>query len=406
VATPALADGSVFAGAAPRGGVPAALAEKVADALAASFSDQGVVSLAGGGGGGNTPRGDSAEQLERLLDDARGRYLEGNFAGAIKQAQTASKRFEEGAAFEANEAAWKVWSELMLVRALALGKNGKAREADRVLGALAAARPGYVPDPGLAPPKFASRYQQILAGLQNKKVSLKATSRPAGATVIVDGVEVGVTPWETSEALPGGHFVSLRLGDERHDEALKVTGKGAEVRAELGDPRREAAARVVDELSRGVQEAALVGAATDLGDDVLLGVIEPADGAFVLLVGHVRGGALISVTGARAREDLTDLATVANNLALTSFESDVDSWLDEGEPAEARTRFLGSPGASNGGDGGGGEEGGNLGLILGVTAGVVGAVVVAAAVTTGVVLYLNRPPNPGGIDVVVDASNL
>lgn len=400
----ALAEGSVFAGAAPRGGVPTALADKVARELAASFSEQGVVSLVGEGGS-SAGRGDNAEQLRRLLDDARGRYLEGNFDGAIAQSEKAVERFEQGAAFEAESAAWDVWCELMLVRALALNKSGRSRDADRVLGALAAVRPDYVPDPGLAPPKFASRYQKILGGLQKKTHSLKVTTRPAGATVLVDGVEVGVTPHTATGLLAGRHFVSLRLGGERHDEALMVRGGDAEVRADLGDPRRKDAARLLSELAGGVTEPALAGGAADLSEDVLLAVVEPGDAGFDLLVGHVRQGALVAVTGARVQEDFADLQTVAGNLALTAWESESDTWLDGSDAAELRTRFLAADGATVDGAGGD-DEGGGLGVILGVTAGVVGVVAVAAAVTTGVVLYLNRPPNPGGIDVVVDASQL
>jgi len=410
-AFPALAAESVFAGAASRGGVAPALADKVAEALADSFADQGVVPLLGSASADGATGGDSAEQITRLLDDTRGRYLEGDFDGAISQAERASKRFEESAAFDTDDGSWKAWTEVMLVRALALSKSGKKKAADKVLSALASVRPDYIPDPGLAPPKFASRYQELLAERQKLKLKLSATSRPAGATVILDGVEVGVTPWESNGVLPGRHFVSLRLGNERHDEAVTMKRGAAEVRAELGDPRGAAAKSLLRELSQGLTEAALISTASDLGDDVLLAIVEPGDESFELLIGHVRGGALVSVTGARAQTDLADLPTIAGNLALTAFESDVDSWLDGSDAAELRTRFLKSAGMNDddddGGGGGGDEEGGGgLGVALGVTAGVVGVAIVAAAIAGGVYLFLNQPPNPGGIDVVVDATNL
>jgi hypothetical protein len=405
VASPALGQGGpVFAGAAGRAAVPTALADKIGGALAEKLQAEGVSIMAAGRATAASSPG-SADELSRLLDDARGRYLEGAFSGAIKRSAEALERFEATAAYEADEAAWKTWSELMLVRALALNKSGKKKAANQALGALATARPDYVPDPGLAPPKFASLFTQIRDELSSGKVTISATSRPAGATVIIDGVERGVTPLEASDLLPGRHFVSLRLGEERYDEAVFVRSGSAEVRAELGDPRREAASQLLTAAGRGGSEQALVDAAAAVGDEVLLAVVEPDPGGFAILVGRVKGGSLVAVVGTSARDDLSDLDGVTTDLALASLDATADGWLGDGEASTARARFLGTGTGTDGG-GGGEEGGGGIGTVLVIGAGVAVLAVAAAATVGGIYLFLNAPPNPGGIDVVVDASNL
>ena len=62
-----------------------------------------------------------------------------------------------------------------------------------------------------------AKYQARLVQKGVQQVTVRST--PVGATVVVDGRPVGVTPW-TGELVPGSHGVELRL--EGHDRAQKT----------------------------------------------------------------------------------------------------------------------------------------------------------------------------------------
>lgn len=390
-------DEAAFAGVVARSVALEGMSHKVGVALARSLEERGVRALLERGSDAAIDRG-RLEDLRRLLADARGRHLEGDFQGAVRQADEAGRRFEEGFAFEADEDAWSVWTELMLVRALALSRLGQTRESDRTIASIAAARPSYVPDPGLAPPRFASRYALIRDKLDETRVSLSVTSRPAGAVVLVDGRRAGVTPLALDDLLPGRHFVSVRLGGARHDEALLIREGSQEVSAVLGDPRQRAAERLRLELSRGGSEAAVLSAARKVSPDTFVAVVEPGADAVPLLLGRVKEGRLVSVIAARVSDDLSDLDAVADALVERSLSASEDAWLAGGDASSLRPRFLGGRASVEGDDDA-------MPLVL-AGVGVGALVLVGAGVVTGLVIFLNQPPNPGGIDVVVDASRL
>ncbi len=394
-------DDAVFAGAVARGEALEGMSDKVGAALARALEERGVRSLVDRGGASARPAG-RLEDLERLLTDARGRYLEGDFRGALSRSAEAVRRFEDTFAFESDDEAWAAWTELMLVRALALSRQNKTRDSDRALAAIASARPSYVPDPGLAPPRFASRYAAIRDKLEPKRVSISVTSRPAGAAVLVDGREVGVTPLDVTDLLAGHHYVSVRLLGERHDEALLVREGSREVRAELGDPRRRAAERLRRALREGGSEAAVVAAAGDVATDTFVAVVGPGLGEVPVLLGRIHERRLLSITAATVRDDLADIDTVAAALVEKAASAERDAWIDGADAAPLRQRFL----AATAGGGDGPAEEGGLGPLLLVGAGVGAIALIGAGVIGGIVLFLNQPQNPGGIDVVVDASAL
>jgi hypothetical protein len=400
------ADSAVFAGTAVRSDEASGAAQKVSAALAWAFESHAVSDLSAAPGGAERP-GQSTESLSRLLSDARGRYLEGDFDGAVTQATDAAKRFEQSLAYEPADEAWKTYAELMLVRSLALNRQGKRKDADRTLAELAALRPDYVPDPGLAPPKFASRYASIRDRLKKREVAIDASSRPAGAKVFVDGIERCIAPCQVPGLLAGRHYVSMRLGEQRKDQAVFLRDGSAQVAATLGDPRKQAAEALLLEVRRGGTAEALAPLAADAGAKVYVALLEPGAGEYRALLGRFAGGTLETVTGIVFSDDMSDLDDRAVRLADAAVAATGDGWVDAADldAAEARRLFLNAAGSSatpGGGEGGGG----GAGLWIGVGVGVGVVAVVAAAATVGVVLYLNQPPNPGGIDLVIDASQL
>lgn len=392
---------AVFVGAAARSASGEGLASRIGDALGKAFAFEGATDLTQDPAAMGAAQG-RVEDLERLLGDARGRYLEGDFKGAIAQTSEGLRRFEEGFAYSGDEKGWRAWTELMLVRALAEGRLGAKDRADRTLAQIAAARPDYVPDPGLAPPKVASRYQAIKKRLKERTVSLEVTSRPAGAEIVIDGRSVGLTPQELTGLLPGRHWVSLRLGDQRYDQRvfLKEGNKG--LATTLSDPRRAPAEALRTALARGLSEAELVRLGGDVGDDTLVALVEPAAAEVRVLVGRVRGDGLVSVTALAVRDDLSDLDDAATLLASAALAAEGDSFAaGSGDKSDLRRRFLGArvpaPAADE-------DDGGSLAWL--VTGTVVAGVVAAGAAAALAAVLLNQPPNPGGTDLVIDASSL
>ncbi len=396
---------AVYAGATSRSEALTGAAAKVAASLGKATAGFGAVDL-GAPATPDAPGPSRLEEIQRLLADARGRYLEGDFQEAVVQAAEAMKRFEERLAFTAAQDAWAAYAEVQLVRSLALRRLGKEREADDAFERLAALMPEYVPDPGLAPPKVASRYQAVLKGLQEKpKVALEVTSRPAGAEITVDGKQLGTAPAVFKDLLPGVHFVSVTLNGERFERRVVVLKGQEKLAADLGDPRSAAAKQLVATIAKPVDEASLGRLASSVADEAVVALVEPDRDALLVLAGRLKGGKLVAVTGQRVSSDLAGVDAAMAALAAAALTATADSFADGSSEgvAELRGRFLGPASAVAAGAP---DEGGGAGLLIGagVSAGVL--VLVGAAAAVGVVLYLNRAPNPGGTDMIIDASRL
>ncbi|MFZ9888915.1 MAG: PEGA domain-containing protein, partial [Myxococcota bacterium] len=159
-----------------------------------------------------TPKTTSVRQLERMLADARGRHLEGDFRGAVDQTEEATRRFLASYAYEEDGRAWEVFTDLLLLQGLALSRLDDNRAADAALRRIATIRPSYVPDPGIAPPRFTSHFRQISRQLAGETVPLRIESSPEGARVLLDGQAIGKTPLDLPAVVPGLHHFSVRHG--------------------------------------------------------------------------------------------------------------------------------------------------------------------------------------------------
>ena len=392
----------VYAGAATRTAALGGAAEKVSAALGKAAAGFGAVDLSAPSG--KAEQTGKLEEIQRLLADARGRYLEGDFQEAVVQSAEAMKRFEDRFAYAPSTDAWAAYAEVQLVRALALRRLGKEKEADDAFERLAALLPDYVPDPGLAPPKVASRYQAVLKALQEKpKVAIDVASRPAGAEIVVDGRKVGAAPLVVPDLLPGVHFVGVSFGGALVTKRVVVLKGTEKVEADLGDPRAAAARQLVDAMANPIAEAGVVRLATSVADETVVALVEPDRDALLVLAGRVVGGKLAAVTAHRVPSTLEGVDEAMGTLAAASLTATSDGFSDgttEGT-GELRARFLapsGAPPADEGGDATGA-------LVVGALVGG-GLLVVATGVVVGVVMWLNRPTNPGGTDVIIDGSRL
>jgi hypothetical protein len=394
----ARAEDPVFAGAVARSADLEGTASKIEAGLREALELSSVGSIAATGSSAGT--GLQPEELDRLLSDARGRYLEGDFRGAAKQTQEGVKRFEENAAFSEAPKLWQLYSELLLVQALAYGRLDNTRAGDRAWVKLAAVRPDYVPDPGLTPPKAATRYQKLRDGLLAKQAKLEIVSVPAGARALVDGKEVGLTPLTVS--LPQGtHFVTAKSGASGASERVRLR-KSTTVRLTVGDPRAARAKALLSAIKDGSPETQMGERAREVGAAVYVALVERMSGDITVLLGRFMEGRLDTVTALPYRNDLSDIEDASMLLAQSAVTGKADAWsAGEQDPAPLRGRFLkleesGPDPDPPPGDGS-----------VWVWVGVGGAVVaVAAAAGVGGYFLLNQSPNPGGLDVIVDTSGL
>lgn len=404
---------AAFVGVVPRSGATPGLAARVEAALARAFEKGGTRVQVGAPKAGARPRG-NPEDLARLLADARGRFFDGDFKGAVTQCDDAIARFESTFAYTDDEQAWRVYADLMVVRVLALQRLDKGDAADRALLALIAQRPDFVPDPGLAPPKVIERHRELKEKLKGQKAgAIVVESTPAGASVLVDGRQVGVTPLQIDDALAGPHYVAVAQGAEHTDTFVVLKGSTKKVEASFRAPENDRALALRDAVQKGGEERDVAKVASAVSDVTLAAVVDARAGKVSILVGRFEKGVLVGVTVLDTADDLKtlddDAALLADAALWTEGERDVDGKVAAG----ARARFLGvtpptTSSTNSTTDAPADEsEGPGVGLFVGIgAAALVGVVVVVGAATAGVLAYLFRPPNPGGTDVLVDASRL
>jgi len=104
--------------------------------------------------------------------------------------------------------------------------SGASDRIDQLLGSLQESRTSQIPPGNNSNPPPASRRRNklwivvvvaalvVVGGLlvlQGRKASLNVRSFPSGATVYVDGVEVGTTPLVVSGTTPGSHAIEIRM---------------------------------------------------------------------------------------------------------------------------------------------------------------------------------------------------
>lgn len=398
------ASGGVFAGVAARDPQLDGLAERLAVSLGQALEKRGYTDL----GSPPLPDTDDAPDavLKSALDDARARYLEGEFAAALQRSSDAVTRFEGAGAFRPGTG-WQAYADALVLRSVSLRRLGRDSEADEALRRLAAAAPTAKLDPDITPQKTAERWAEIVAELWSKpRVQIEVVSTPPGASVVVDGKAVGEAPLVVRELLPGVHFVGLSADGERRERRVTATAPSTRVEESLGDERSEPARALRAALAQPLSEGSLATRAEALGDDVVVGALCPdAAGSLLVLARRHAGG--LQLVGARV-ERKSDAKARADEL-VAALEAGKEGWLGEG-PASPRVVLTEAPGAwSTGALTATGdppaepaEEGGD-GFVW-IAAGVGGVVVVGAvAAVAGVFLASEAGKR---LTVTVDASKL
>ncbi len=158
----------------------------------------------------------AGNKLHQGAAEARARFLEGDFAGALAATDAVALAFEQGPAWRDDDASWTAWADSRVTRALALRRLAREPEADEVLRALAVVRPTWSPDKSFVPPKVVARFEELreslLAGpTVPLTVEVKGPRSAEGGGLVLDGrpaPNVGERGG-VLDVLPGPHWVGV-----------------------------------------------------------------------------------------------------------------------------------------------------------------------------------------------------
>jgi len=224
----------------------------------------------------------------RALQDAteavelgRDAWLDGRLSDALGPLSKAVQQFSAQAALL--ESVGPYVQALQLLGGIHL-KEGKRKEAIRVLSKAMALDPEAALDPELFSPETCKLYESGQAKAKATRGKLRVSSEPPGAMVFVDGRPAGPTPLETTVRVVGRHSVRV-VRDTHHPAGASVVLRSAGP-AELDvalEPIRQAQA-FRNLIERAMEEAGLeelmadhaiseLGAALEVSELVLFRVV-------------------------------------------------------------------------------------------------------------------------------------
>lgn len=176
--------------------------------------------------GPSSAPGASGATLARLAEgaaQARFRYLEGDFDGAIAAADAVDAAFLgaaaagctstshpegcplDGPAFRADPAAWDAWSDAQATRGLALQRQQDDTAMDATFRALLTVRPAWMPDRGFVPPRQLQRFESLRQALLSTPMVPVTLTVSGPGDPVLDGRVVG--RGAPVDVIPGRHFV-------------------------------------------------------------------------------------------------------------------------------------------------------------------------------------------------------
>jgi hypothetical protein len=377
----------VFVGTSVRGELDADAARQLSERVAGALELGGIDDVSGqrdGDSFATTPT-----QLLDAVDEARRRYAAAEFERAIAGCDEALERFEDGPAYGPDESTWRALTDVLVLRALALSRVDRERDAKATVRRLLVLRPEFSADPAAVPPDFVELVTAMRRVVSRRQPgALEVTSAPPGAQVVVDGRDVGVTPLRLEELPLGRHYVAVAGEGDRHTRRVELAAEAVRVDARLGDPRRIAARVLVRALATGLEERQLVELSSAVAPDVVVAVAVPASDSTRVVLGRVRDGKLDAVAGA-----VLPAAEADAERRLRALAEAVSAGKSVGD-AKQRGLLLQ------------GEEESDSGLLL-VGAGIAaGAALVVAGVVGAVLVVMGRLEAEQGFYVGVDTSRL
>ncbi|MEN9797938.1 MAG: hypothetical protein RL653_1634 [Pseudomonadota bacterium] len=213
------------------------------------------------------------QELSRAVEAARERYYQADPSAA---ASTLGAVLAEVGRLPPGEARARLWTDAQLLLGLIHRGSGNAAEGDESFLRVLRVRPDFPLDEDLFSPSVRAHVDGLRASLsRSARVPLDVRSSPPGATVWLDGVSLGRTPW-TGEVHAGNYHLQLEHGQLASFPRMLEAHGPATVRVNLA---------FEGQVVTGVDGAPCLVAADEearLGHAVLLGALVGADEVAVL----------------------------------------------------------------------------------------------------------------------------
>jgi hypothetical protein len=396
------ADKAFFTGATSRPPALFSVAQQASKALQSEMAKKGLATAAVKARAIDV--GAESKAFGRLLEDAKARYLEGDFDSALAAVEDAEARFMKELAATDDQESWAAYHSLLFIQALALDRKGRSDAARKTLAHLAAIAPGIEPDSSLVPPDMARRFSEVVAGTKKRRAgALSVKSSLPGAEVFVDGRWRGKTPLKINDLLAGRHHVAIHQSGQWTLKRVMLKKATVQIQVDLVDSRTAAGEEVLDQLQQDPEPDALAGLVKNAPSPFVVGLLLPRADRFVLLVGVLSPNGKSTVYGAGLKNDLADLDPAASALAKAVADDAPGAWVhgnDALTPQALRDLFFGvAPSPTTGED-----EGSSTALWVGL--GVGAGVLVAGGTAAALALLFYDAEGQNQADFVVDASGL
>lgn len=331
----------VYAGAASRGPLPADVAASFRASLDRAAAKQGVQLLDASGAADEDTAG-ALTRARDALEEAKRAYTEGDRAGALAAAKAAFEGFERGPAYSDDDTAWNIFRDVQSLRALVFFDQKKQAQAEDALRTLLVVMPDYVPRRDRAPPALVRAVEAVRDELRSlPPVALEVRSKPAGATVYIDGRRRGRAPLLVEDLTPGVHYVvveeSKKQPPARHTERVLVEEGGGSVNAVLGSRRSASSVDVLTSIARPSTPRAFARAVGDVDEDVIAVVLLPAGRKVEVVGARVVRGEVRVVCGLRVADTDNDRERGTYELIEALLERRSDVWLGAARDEDVAT---------------------------------------------------------------------
>jgi len=274
------------------------LSRKFDEASRAQFAQSKRVEPTDRQGQGPVAAGEAdprVEQAERLRVAGQEAFTKGENEAALEQLQAALELYEEGIASVQEIDAVALTLGYLGAASSALGYDAAAKDWFKRLVAL---QPDAEPLDVYSAEAKAQFLKVRKKLLKKKRGQLRISTTPAGATIKIDGREVGASPVTVKKLVRGFHYV--QAADESAGLAgERVKAKGGKTKSvalalstEVGpEPAQQADATLVakllglsrdNDLRHEFKETAAAIASQTRADCVVVGYIRPQGNAFVL----------------------------------------------------------------------------------------------------------------------------
>ncbi|RME22154.1 MAG: PEGA domain-containing protein, partial [Deltaproteobacteria bacterium] len=176
------------------------------------------------------PSAVDSEQLEGLFQKGYIQSYSFKYTEALDTFRRLLARFDEA---QPDGQLWKLWQKAKLFEGICLLELGKKAEAEQAFLEVMRTRPKMKLDPRQYPPRFISFWDSLKGKLSSlPRGTLEVESVPAGARVLLDGMEQGRTPYTGSLPI-GSYSLVVEKDGNRAVRKVRLGEQPTRVRVQL-----------------------------------------------------------------------------------------------------------------------------------------------------------------------------